>query len=271
MNHPLQLRDVTVSVQGRALLRNVDLSLPAGTVTGVIGPNGAGKSTLLSVAAGHQRPSRGSVLLGGRDTHRIPAAEAARRRAVMTQESSVAFAFTVREVVEMGRTPWRRLPVDDDAAVRHALELTELAQLAEREVTTLSGGERQRAALARVVAQASPVVHGSVVLLDEPTSAMDVAHAESTLRLARDLAAQGAAVGVVLHDLDAAAAYADELVLLDHGAIRAHGPVEKVCEASLLSEVYGTSVEVVEAGGRLRVGPTRPARVARPAHPAHAA
>lgn len=262
MNHPLELHDVGVHIDGHSLLHGIDFVLPAGTVTAVIGPNGAGKSTLLSVAGGQLRPDTGRVLLGGRDAHRIPAAEAARRRAVMTQESSVAFAFTAREVVAMGRTPWRRLHADDDDAVRSALGITGLLGLAERDITTLSGGERQRVALARVIAQATPVRDGSVLLLDEPTSAMDVAHAESTLGLARELAARGAAVGVALHDLDAAAAYADALLLLERGRVRAHGSVAEVCRPEVLSAVYGTAVEVLDVGGRLRVGPLRPARAA---------
>jgi iron complex transport system ATP-binding protein len=178
----------------------------------------------------------------------------------MPQDSSVAFAFTVREIVEMGRTPWRRLKTDDEGAVRAALELTGLAHLAERDITTLSGGERQRAALARVIAQATPVTDGSVILLDEPTSAMDVAHTESALAVMRELASRGAAVGVVLHDLDAAASYADTLVLLEHGRVRAVGSPSEVCDPEVLSEVYGTRVEVIHAGGRLRVGPLRPGR-----------
>lgn len=262
MSAALQISHATAQLSGHTVLTEVDLALHPGTVTVVIGPNGAGKSTLLSVAAGQLRPGSGEVRLGGKPAHRLHHAQAARIRAVMPQESAVAFAFTVREVVEMGRTAWKRLPVDDDAAVRDALALTELEDLAEREITTLSGGERQRAALARVIAQATPVQPGSVVLLDEPTSAMDVAHAESTLRLLRELASRGAAVGAVLHDLDAAAAFADQVVLLQHGRVRAAGTPREVLQADVLTEVYGTPVEVLHTGGRLRVGPLRPARAA---------
>lgn len=265
MSKALELSGITVSVEGRDLLHGVDLTLHPGQITAIIGPNGAGKSTLLSVAAGQLRVSSGRVMLGERESHRVPAPEAARRRAVMPQDSAVAFSFTVEEVVEMGRTPWRKLRANDDAAVASALELTGLTGLADRDVTTLSGGERQRAALARVIAQATPVSEGSVILLDEPTSAMDVAHAEATLALMRELASRGAAVGVVLHDLDAAASYADRLVLLDRGRVRAAGTVDEVCDAAVLSEVYGTQVEVLDVGGRLRVGPVRPARGARAA------
>ena len=262
MSTALTVSAATVAIEGRKLIDAVDLRLESGTVTAVIGPNGAGKSTLLAVASGQLKPSSGTVHLGTRESHRVPAAEAARRRAVMPQDSGVAFAFTVREVVEMGRTPWRKVRADHASAVDDALELTGLTALAERDITTLSGGERQRAALARVIAQATPVAEGSVILLDEPTSAMDVAHAEATLGLMRTLAARGAAVGVVLHDLDAAASYADSLLLLQHGRVRASGAVSSVCDAAVLSEVYGTPVEVLDVAGRLRVGPVRPARAA---------
>ena len=262
MSTALHVTNATVTLGERDLIKDVSLRLDSGEVTAIIGPNGAGKSTLLSVAAGQLKPSSGKVMLGTRESHKVPAAEAARRRAVMPQDSSVAFAFTVREVVEMGRTPWRKVRTHDGGAVDSALELTGLSDLAERDITTLSSGERQRAALARVIAQATPVAEGSVILLDEPTSAMDVAHAEATLVLMRELASHGAAVGVVLHDLDAAASYADRLVLMERGQVRATGAVRHVCDAQVLSEVYRTEVEVLDAGGRLRVGPVRPARVA---------
>ncbi|MGO1319786.1 MAG: heme ABC transporter ATP-binding protein [Galactobacter sp.] len=254
----LEVRRATVEVEGREILSSVSLPLEPGKVTAVIGPNGAGKSTLLSVAASHLRPTSGSVWLGDTEARKVHHAEAARRRAVMPQDSTVAFAFTVQEIVEMGRTPWRKLHTDDEGAVRDALELTGITHLADRDITTLSGGERQRAALARVIAQATPVSDGSVILLDEPTSAMDVAHTEASLVLMRELASRGAAVGVVLHDLDAAASYADRLVLLEHGRVRAVGTPTEVCVPEVLSEVYGTPVEVIHAGGRLRVGPVRP-------------
>lgn len=254
----LDVKDATVAIEGREILSHVDLPLAPGRVTAVIGPNGAGKSTLLAVAAGHLKPTAGTVWLGSTEARKVHHAVAARTRAVMPQDSTVAFAFTVQEIVEMGRTPWRKLKTDDEGAVQAALDLTGLASLAERDITTLSGGERQRAALARVIAQATPVGSGSVILLDEPTSAMDVAHTESALALMRELASRGAAVGVVLHDLDAAASYADQLVLLEKGRVRASGTPAEVCQADVLSEVYGTDVEVIHAGGRLRVGPLRP-------------
>ncbi|QGH70908.1 heme ABC transporter ATP-binding protein [Pseudactinotalea sp. HY158] len=253
----LALAGVSVSIGGARILDDVSVAFAPGLVTALIGPNGAGKSTLLSVAAGYLAPDRGSVTLGGEELARIPVRRAAQLRAVMAQDSTVAFPFTVREVVAMGRTPWNTTPGDDDAIVSRVLHLTELTEFADREITTLSGGERQRAAFARVLAQAMPVHEASVLLLDEPTAAMDIAHAESTLRLARGIAARGAAVGIVVHDLDAAASYGDHLVLMDRGRVHAAGPVREVCTPELLSGVYRTPIDVLEHAGRVRIAPSR--------------
>ncbi|RNI20329.1 heme ABC transporter ATP-binding protein [Flexivirga caeni] len=257
MTTGLTLAAVSVSRGHRTIVDDASVSFEAGTVTSVIGPNGAGKSTLLGIAAGTVRPTSGTARLGGHDLRRLSVKHAARRRAVMPQDATVAFAFTVREVVAMGRIPWRDLKSDVDRVVSDALATTGLTHLQDREVTTLSGGERQLTAFARVVAQATPVTEESVILLDEPTAAMDIAHAEATLALVRALARRGAAVGLVLHDIDAAAAYADRVVLLQHGRVRASGPVPEVCASATLSDVYGTPIEVFDRDGRLHVGPVR--------------
>ncbi|MEE1622311.1 heme ABC transporter ATP-binding protein [Zafaria sp. Z1313] len=251
----LQARGVRIEAGGRPILDGVDVDVRAGEVTAVIGPNGAGKSTLVAVLAGNLSPAAGEVRLAGRPLKAWGTAEAARHRAVMGQESQVAFPFTTAEVVRMGRTAWRRTEreEDDDDAVAAAMEATEISHLAPRAVTVLSGGERQRTALARVLAQ-----EGRVVLLDEPVSAMDIARQEKTLAQCRRLAEAGSAV-VVLHDLDAAAAYADRVLLMSHGRVVADGAVEEVCTAGRLTEVYGTPIEVFRTGasGRLRIAPLR--------------
>lgn len=252
----LQASEVHFSPGGHEVLRGVSLELRPGTVTIIIGPNGAGKSTLLSVLAGDVSPDSGTVALGGKPLASWKTLDAARRRAVMVQDTSVSFPYTVREVVQMGRNAWRRTgrAAQDEAVVDSAISATGMGPLSARSVTLLSGGERQRTALSRVLAQ-----EGSVLLLDEPVSAMDIAHQEQTLQTCRRLAAEGAAVAVVLHDLDAAAAYADWLVLLHHGQVHAAGTVEDICRAEVLSEVYGTPIEVfrTQEGGRLRVAPRR--------------
>jgi len=253
----LEVQHATVMAGRRPILDDASLALKPGTVTAIIGPNGAGKSTLLNVATGALRPVQGTVLLHGTDIKALSFRESAQRRAVMPQDSAVAFPFTVREVVAMGRTAWNTSVEKNTEIVDDTLRLVELAELADREVTTLSGGERQRVALARVIAQATPIHAGSVLLFDEPTSAMDISFAETTMALMRTLAAHGAAIGVALHDLDAAASYADYTVLMTDGKVHRSGNVAEVCRADVLSDVYKTPIEVFTRGNRTHIAPQR--------------
>jgi iron complex transport system ATP-binding protein len=252
----LTARGVHVSLSGVPVLTDVDLDVHAGELLVLAGPNGAGKSTLLAVLAGDVEPAGGEVLLHGQDVRHTGSAELARRRAVMTQEHRVSFAFRVQHVVEMARAPWRRLPAEefDDVRVASALEVADVTHLAERLYPTLSGGERARTAFARALAQDTPVL-----LLDEPTAALDIHHQERLLGHVRTLTAAGAAVVVVLHDLTLAAAYADRVALLAGGRVRAVGPPARVLTPALLSEVYQHPVDVLPhpSTGELLVLPRR--------------
>ncbi|WP_420111807.1 heme ABC transporter ATP-binding protein [Pseudactinotalea sp.] len=231
----LQATQVRVTLGGRAVLDGVDVAVQHGEVVALVGPNGAGKSTLLGVLSGDLTPQSGQVSIDGVPLHSLPPARLARMRAVQMQESRIAFAFTTQEVVEMGRAPWRRTSsvAEDDAVVAAAIVDTEIAPLVEQRYPTLSGGEKARTGFARVLAQTTPVV-----LLDEPTAALDIRHQEATLRRARRAAREGAAVVVVLHDLSLAAAYADRMVLLADGRVRADGTPREVCQDELLTAVY---------------------------------
>lgn len=226
----------------RPILIEADLALHAGEVHALVGPNGAGKSTLFGVLAGDIVPGAGQVTLDGRDLREIPARELARLRAVLLQQNEVAFAFTVDEVVRMGRAPWARTPGEeaDDDIVARALAATDLAELAGRSVRSLSGGERARVALARVLAQDT-----DILLLDEPTAALDLRHQEDVLRIARRRAAEGAAVALVVHDLNAALAYSDRATLLSRGEIVASGDPAEVLTAERIEEVYGQAVDIL--------------------------
>lgn len=237
-----ELRAVTVEVAGRRILDGVDLEVRPGELVALIGPNGAGKSTALSALAGDLRPHAGTALIDGVEAHGLRPHELGRRRAVLLQQKGVSFSYPVREVVAMGRTPWARTPEAsrDDERVADALARTGVAHLADRDVTTLSGGELARVSLARVLAQGCPIV-----LLDEPTDALDLGHREQVLALAAELARDGHAVLAVLHDLDLAAAYADRVVLMDAGRVVAEGRPEEVLTASRIGDVYGHPVEVV--------------------------
>ena len=237
----LECRGVGYRADGRCLVAQASLAVEAGEFLAVVGPNGAGKSTLLALLAGDLRPSAGRVLLRGRDlaTYRPP--ELARQRAVLPQASIMQFAFTARQVVELGRAPWARHPAsDDEAAVDAALAATGVGHLADRSYLSLSGGEAARVSLARVLAQDTPVV-----LLDEPTASLDLRHQELAMGVARRLAADGRAVVAVLHDLNLAAAHAHRLAVMHDGVVTAAGPPATVLTEELLSRVYGHPVAVV--------------------------
>ena len=248
--------DAGVTVDGRWLLTGVDVALQAGEVLVVVGPNGAGKSTLLGVLSGDRRPDTGTVALDDRPLDAWRAAPLARRRAVLPQRSTVSFGFTAGEVVAMGRAPWAvdGDPDRDRAVVAASAERTGVTHLLARPFPTLSGGEQARVALARVLAQDT-----DVLLLDEPTAALDLRHQELVMAVARDRATAGAAVVVVLHDLGLAAAHADRVLLLQDGRVRAVGAPTQVLTAEVLSEVYEHPVEVLihPRDGSLVILPTR--------------
>ncbi|MCW3492856.1 heme ABC transporter ATP-binding protein [Microbacterium sp. SSM24] len=243
MTARLVAETVTVTPDGAPspVLTDASIEIRAGELHALVGPNGAGKSTLFAVLAGDVVPSGGSVSLDGRPLGGIPPRELARLRAVLLQQNAVSFSFTVEQVVRMGRAPWARTPAeeDDDAAVARALTLTDMTGLARRRVTSLSGGERARAALARVLAQ-----DAGILLLDEPTAALDLKHQEDVLRIARDQAREGSAVAVVLHDLNAALGVADRVTLLSRGRVVATGAPADVLTAAAIEEVYGQPVDV---------------------------
>jgi iron complex transport system ATP-binding protein len=244
----LEAREVTVEADGTRLLDGVSVEVPPGQVTAVVGPNGAGKSTLLAVISGERTPSAGEVWLEGRRLAEWPRIERARTRAVLPQDSTLAFAFTALEVVLIGRTPHVRGAEQpaDLAIARAALEAAGAADLEARLYPTLSGGERQRVQLARVLAQIweAPPAGARYLLLDEPTSSLDLAHQHDTLALARRFAAEGAGVVAILHDLNLAAQYADRIVVLRNGRLIAAGSAGEVLTPEVILEVFGMPVIV---------------------------
>ena len=247
---------------GSRILDDVSLHVKSGEIVALIGPNGAGKSTALAALAGDIRLTAGSVAIDDRSIHSIPIAELGRLRSVLLQQSGVAFSYTVREVVAMGRLPWSAVAIaddepTDDEIVAAAMQRTDVVHLADRDVTTLSGGEQARAALARVLAQGC-----GIVMLDEPTAALDIGHQEQVLQLARELADDGTAVLVVLHDLGLAAAYADRVVVMDAGRVVADGPPLDVMTGELLSRVYRYPIDVIRHSetGDILVAPVRQSR-----------
>ncbi|WP_408648865.1 heme ABC transporter ATP-binding protein [Streptomyces poriticola] len=237
-----EAESLQVRLDGRPVLDGVDTAVRAGEVLALVGPNGAGKSTLLGALAADLPPAAGVVRVHGRPAPEWSAPELALRRAVLPQSAALSFPFRVEEVVRMGRAPWAGTPAEDedDPAVDEAMARTEVTGFAGRPFSALSGGERARVALARVLAQRAPLL-----LLDEPTAALDLRHQELVLRLCRERARAGDAVVVVLHDLGLAAAYADRVAVLRAGRVAADGPPREVFSDHLLTEVYDQPVEVL--------------------------
>jgi iron complex transport system ATP-binding protein len=245
----IELNSVGLALDGRAILKNVSLQVFPGEVLALVGPNGAGKSSLLSVMSGDVQATTGRALLQGRDVSKYRVDEAARQRSVLMQSNEVSFPFTVAEIVEMGRAPWARTTslADDNKAIAEALEKADVEHLVERRFNQLSGGERARVSLARVLAQRTPVV-----LLDEPTAALDLKHQESVMKTVREIAGQGRAVVVVVHDLSVAAGYADRVAMVVEGKIAAVGSPREVITAKRVSEVYGVAVDIETVGSPAR-------------------
>lgn len=222
---------------GEPVLRGVTAELGGSQVCALVGPNASGKSTLLSVMMGMHDAWRGRVSLDGRDVSGLAPAERARLISYVPQRTRAGFAFTVEQVVAMARQALER----DVAAVEDALVCCDLVSLRRRVFMELSAGQQQRVLLARAVAQSRG--GGRVMLLDEPTSAMDLEHVHDTMRTLRSLAGAGLSVLVVLHDLNLAAQYADSAWVVDGGQLVAAGPWERVLEPGVLEEVFRVGIK----------------------------
>jgi iron complex transport system ATP-binding protein len=247
----LSLHEVTYRVGASTLVRDVSIDVRPGELVGVVGPNGAGKSTALRLLAGELHPTKGSVGIDGEALDRMPVRERARRRAVVAQQSELAFDFCVVDVVLLGRHPFSggaSVRVDHELA-QAALRDVGLASFADRSYLSLSGGERQRVQVARSLVQLAGVPgepeRSRYWLLDEPTSALDIAHQHRLLALARDRARRGIGVLAVLHDLNLALRYVDVVVLMDRGRVFARGAPAEVLTPANLGAVYDIQAEVV--------------------------
>ncbi|BBP85503.1 hemin import ATP-binding protein HmuV [Pseudomonas sp. Pc102] len=240
----LRVEQLEVHRGSTVVLAGVDLELRPGEVLGVLGPNGAGKSTLLGALSGELALAAGHVGLESRPLAEWTGPQRAQRLAVLPQSSTLSFGFRVEEVVGMGRLPHATGRVRDAEIIREALEAADAAHLAGRSYLALSGGERQRVHLARVLAQLWPGAQGQNLLLDEPTSMLDPLHQHTTLQAVRDFAGRGAAVLVILHDLNLAARYCDRLLLLCDGRPHVLGTPEEVLQPEPLKAVFGLDVLV---------------------------
>jgi len=246
MSAHLRFLEVSFGYGSTTVLDRINLDLPPGSLAALIGPNGAGKTTLLGLASGTLRPRAGTILLDGTDLARVPASLRARRIALVPQSLMIPFAFTVREVVALGRTPYlhplRGESAADRAAIEQALELTDTARFARRCIHDLSGGERQRVIIALALAQ-----EPDLLLLDEPTANLDVAHQLAILELIRGLNRRtGLTVLAAIHDLNLAALCFERILVLGGGQIAADGPPRAVITADLIRAVYGQAARVIE-------------------------
>ncbi|MBN1530382.1 MAG: ABC transporter ATP-binding protein [Thermoleophilaceae bacterium] len=246
MSGGLEGRELTLAYDGRVVAERLDALIPEGSFTAVVGANACGKSTLLRALARLMRPRAGTVLLDGRAIHSIPTKEVARRVGLLPQGVVAPDAITVEDLVARGRYPhqgilrqWSR---GDELAVRAAMRATRVGDLAERPVEELSGGQRQRAWLAMVLAQETPFV-----LLDEPTTFLDIAHQVEVLDLCAELhEREGRTLVAVLHDLNHACRYATHLIAMADGGIVAEGDPTEVVDAALVERVFGLRCKVIE-------------------------
>lgn len=244
------MREVSVSVESRTLLRVPELTFAGGRVTGLIGPNGAGKTTLLELLARQSRPTTGDIRFDGEPIDRWGSREFARRVAYLPQQPPAATGLTVQELVALGRYPWHgalgRFDSRDEASVEEAMGKARVNSFADRLVETLSGGERQRAWLAMLMAQ-----DADCLLLDEPTSALDVAQQVDVMRLIRSLShEEGVGVVVVLHDVNVAARFCDRLVALQGGELAAKGRPADLMDGAVLEDIYGVDMGVLRHPSR---------------------
>ncbi|GAB3634577.1 heme ABC transporter ATP-binding protein [Hymenobacter arcticus] len=242
----IQATNISYCIGPKMLLHNVALTARPGELLAVVGANGAGKSTLLKLLSGDLKPSAGEVLWEGKRLREWAPAALARRRAVLTQQHTLALAFEVRELVLLGRYPHfgGQPTAHDHAIVSAALDLVGLGHLAGRAYPTLSGGEQQRAQLARVLAQVWEA-EGGFLLLDEPLTGLDLRHQHQTLAVARQLTRRGFGVVAVLHDLNLAAQYADQVLLLHQGRTVASGPPTHVFTPDYIHLGFGLEVELL--------------------------
>jgi iron complex transport system ATP-binding protein len=248
MNAMLEACEISVERGGRKILDSASLRVEPGRFTAVIGPNGSGKSTLLRALAGIWRVSTGEILFGGEPLRGLDRRQVARRIAFVPQDTRIDFAFTAREIAAMGRYPHRGRfapeTAEDRAAIDAALERCDVAYLRERAANTLSGGERQRLLIARCLA-AQP----EVILLDEPTANLDIEHSLGILELCRNLAGEGRAVALAIHDLNAVARYADAAALVDRGRITNVGVPSEVLTPGAFEKVFGVQARAIGGPG----------------------
>ena len=251
MSAMLEAKDLDFAVRGKHLVQGIDLSFPEGSYAAVVGPNGAGKSTLLRLLCGVIRPTGGEVRLAGTRIDRIPRMKIARRLSYLPQSSATHFDVTVWDAVAMGRLShrksWQTMSSTDLEVIHDALERVDMAQLSRRTLPTLSGGETQRVFLGRALAQEAPIL-----VLDEPTNALDVRHQLELMELLAGLHRDGKTIVLAMHDLELVWDWIPDCVLLREGRVVAEGPAREALLSPAAAEAFEVRIEETPAGIRCR-------------------
>ncbi|WP_129690003.1 ABC transporter ATP-binding protein [Gottfriedia acidiceleris] len=241
----LWTENITIKYDNRVISRNLSVQIPDGSFTVIVGPNGCGKSTLLRTLSNLLKPSEGQILLDGEAITSYKSKEVARKLGLLPQSSTAPDGITVANLIAHGRYPYQSLirqwTDEDEAAVMSAMELTNTSDLSHRYVDELSGGQRQRVWVAMVLAQQTPML-----LLDEPTTYLDIAHQIELLELFKDLNQQGNTLVAVLHDLNHAARYADNIIAMKDGQVIAQGDPREIITAKLVEEVFGLKCIIID-------------------------
>ena len=242
----ITVRNLSVTLDRTPILHDVDATVPAGQMTALVGPNGAGKSTLLAAIGRLTAANAGTIEIGDKNISDFTPRNLALRLAIMRQDTHVAPRLTVRDLVGFGRYPHShgRMTQQDHNIVDDIIARMELTEFADRFLDTLSGGQRQRALIAMTLAQDT-----DIVLLDEPLNNLDLVHARRVMKIAREEVAKGKTVVLVLHDLTVAGSYADHVIAMKNGTVAAQGPVDDVINEPVLTDLYDTPVQVIDANG----------------------
>lgn len=240
----VEVKNISLKFGEKTLLDDVSLTFKAGELAIILGPNGTGKSSLLKVMTGEVN-TKGEVLYYQKKKEAWKNEELARSLGVLPQHSQLTFGFRVQEVVELGGLTLSKPQKEISQIAQQMMQYTEINLLSDRLYPTLSGGEKQRVHLARVLTQLSDAPREKIIFLDEPTSALDIRHQHNTLALAKKLTAEGAAVIVVLHDLNLASQYADRIILLNEGKVVADGNADKVLTTEHIHQVYNWNATII--------------------------
>jgi iron complex transport system ATP-binding protein len=241
----LSVKNLHVAYGNKTIIQDLNLSIPKGKITALIGPNGCGKSTLLKTLARINQPKSGQVFIDNTPLTNIPTKALAQRLSMLPQTHISPEGISIRRLVEYGRAPytshWGKLNEQDNLIVEHAMAATSISELAELPIDALSGGQRQRAWIAMIIAQDT-----EIVMLDEPTTYLDLSHQVELMHTMQAMNQQGKTVVVVLHDLNQACRYCDHLVVLRDGQLMTEGAPSEVFTQSLLKQVFDLDAMVIE-------------------------